>query len=161
MGDRDDLPYIVIERHSSGAGPFFWGALFGAAAALLLAPRSGAETQREIRDSVRRLRDSAEDRVDDAREALLSTIDRARDEVSDRIDAVRGAVHTRTEHARDAVEAGRRAARDARSNLEERLEDAKRSARGETQAHAADADVEVDVIITDVVIEESDRPDLG
>ena len=39
MADYDDdgVPYVVIERSGSGLVPFVWGALLGAAAALLLA----------------------------------------------------------------------------------------------------------------------------
>jgi gas vesicle protein len=148
MGDRDDLPYIVIERHDSGVGAFFWGALLGAAAALLLAPRSGAETQRELRERVFRLRNDAEDRVDDARDAVRTVVDRARDRVVDRVEAVRESVQARASQARDAIDTGRRAARDARAELEERIAEAKRA------AHAEDSAPEVDVVVTDVVIEE-------
>lgn len=161
MGDRDDLPYIVIERHDSGVTPFFWGALVGAAAALLLAPRAGSETQREIRERVYRLRSDAEHRVDDARGAVRSAVERARDRVVDRIDSVRDVVQTRTAQARDALETGRQAAREARSELEDRLSDAKRAARGETTGADALDGAEIDIVVTDVVIEAPERPELG
>jgi gas vesicle protein len=121
MRDSDDLPYIVIERERGGLEPFLWGALLGAGVALLMAPRSGTETQRELRDRVTRLRDTAQGRVSDARGA----IDRTRGQVLDRIGGLRDAVESRVGQARDAVDAGRRAARDARSELERRLSDAK------------------------------------
>jgi gas vesicle protein len=160
MGDRDDLPYIVIERHDSGVLPFVWGALIGAAAALLLAPRSGNETQREIRERVFRLRDDAEQRVDDARGAVASVVERARDRVVDRIDSVRDVVQARAAQARDAVETGRQAAREARSELEDRIHEAKRAVQGDGGELDPLAGAEIDIIVTDVIIEEP-RPDLS
>src|SRR5690349_9536581 len=129
MRDHDEVPYVVIERHGSGAAPFLWGVIVGAGIALLLAPRSGAETQEEIRQRVRRVRDAAEDRVNGARDTVTGAVTRTRDRIQDRIDSVRGAVETRTEQARDALDAGRRAARDARSELERRVADAKHGYR--------------------------------
>jgi gas vesicle protein len=130
MREYDDLPYIVIERHSAGFAPFLWGALLGAGAALLLAPRSGAQTQEEIREGVRRVRTAAEDRVESAR----ATVERTRDRIEERIGAVREQVDTvrsqfdtRAEQARDAFDAGRRAAHDARQELERRVADVRDS----------------------------------
>ena len=57
MRDHDDVPYIVIERSGSGMAPFVWGALMGAAAALLFAPKSGAETQRDLKERATKLRE--------------------------------------------------------------------------------------------------------
>ena len=127
MRDYDDLPYIVIERRSGGAAPFLWGALLGAGAALLLAPRSGEQTQEEIRERVRRIRSAAEDRVTEARSTVTEAITRTRDELQERIDTVRDTIDSRTTRARDAVDAGRRAARDARSELQRRVAEAKES----------------------------------
>lgn len=169
MGDRDDLPYIVIERHESGVAPFFWGALIGAGLALLLAPRSGAETQREIRARVERLRSTAEDHLGEARETLVDAVDRTRTTMQDRIDSVRDVVQARTSQAREAVDAGRRAARDARSELTTRLEQAKRAARAgadELADELADdlvgeyLDATPDVVVTEVIVEEP-RPEFG
>ncbi|HEV2149381.1 MAG TPA: YtxH domain-containing protein, partial [Longimicrobiaceae bacterium] len=94
MRDYDDYPRIVIERESGGLGAFVWGALLGAGAALLLAPRTGAETQRELRERARRLRETAEGRVTEARDTVTGAVDRARGEVTDRISAVRDAIET-------------------------------------------------------------------
>src|SRR5690606_37749852 len=92
MADHDNVPYIVIERHSGGVSPFLWGLLMGAGAALLLAPRSGEQTQEEIRQRARRLRDMAEERVDSVRGTMTDTINRTRSQVQDRYDSVREAV---------------------------------------------------------------------
>jgi gas vesicle protein len=170
MGDYDDLPYIVIERKGGGVGPFLWGALLGAGAALLLAPRSGQETQDEIRRTARRLADAAGERVDDARRSVEGAVDRTRGAVTERITAVRGAVETKAEQARQAVQAGRAAARDARTELERRVDDAKvayragvagaKAVRAGASAPAAGADVDVvEVVVTEVVVE-ADPSDL-
>jgi gas vesicle protein len=165
MGDYEDLPYIVIERRGSGAGPFVWGALLGAGIALLLAPRSGEETQAEIRRTARRLADAAGDRVDVARHSVTGAAERARGAVEDRISAVREVVETRAEQVRTAVTAGREAARQARGELERRVEDAKTAYRAgvaATKAPRAGGDdvlAEVDVVVTEVVVE-ADPADL-
>jgi hypothetical protein len=75
MRDHDEMPYIVIERESGGgAGSFILGALVGAGLALLFAPKTGAETQEELKEQARKLRVTAEERVREAqtqREARL------------------------------------------------------------------------------------------
>jgi gas vesicle protein len=118
MRDHDDGPYIVIERESGGFGSFILGAMVGAAVALLLAPQSGEETQREIRDRARRLKDAAEDRVRDAQRQIESRLEEARQGVGESVDAVR-----------EAVDSGRQAAVDARVELERRLERSKAAYR--------------------------------
>ena len=100
MADRDEYATIIIERES-GVGTFLLGALIGAGAALLFAPRAGRETRTELLAGVDRLRDRAQETV---REIQTS--------VADRIDDVRGDVRGRVTAARDAVDAGRRAARE-------------------------------------------------
>lgn len=160
MADYDDLPYIVIERRSGGAGAFLWGVLLGAGAALLLAPRSGAETQEEMRRAVRRVRDAAQGRVDDARETVTGTVTRTRNRFYDRIDNVRETVESQAARARDAMETGRRAARDARSELERRLAEATSDA-GAGDSRGRRARPTGDVVVTDVVEEVRERPELG
>lgn len=163
MRDHDEMPYVVIERHGSGAAPFLWGLIIGAGAALLLAPHSGVETQEEIRQRVRRVRDAAEDRVTGARDSVTDVVARTRDRIQDRIDSVRGAVETRTDQARDALDTGRRAARDARSELERRVQEAKTGYRAHDEdfADAPPPPLAADIVITEVVIDDAeDRPDL-
>ena len=151
MREYDDLPHIVIERERGGTVPFLWGALLGAGVALLMAPRSGVETQQEIRDGVQRLRDTA----GGARDRVLDTVDRTRTRVTDRISTVRDTLGTRAGQARDAVDAGRRAARDARTELEHRLEQAKSVYRG------GDAGGDGGVTITEVRTESGEGDGLG
>ena len=111
MSDRD-TPYIIVERGNggSGLGAFVIGALLGAGAALLLAPRTGEETQAELKAQAQKLRQLAEEKVKEAGTVL-----------NDRLDTVREVAHERIEHVKGAVEAGRDAARDARVELEDRL----------------------------------------
>ncbi len=124
MRDQNDVPYIVIEKESSGGvGAFVVGALVGAGLALLFAPRSGEETQAELRERARRLRDTAEDRVREAQRNLEERLDHAREGVQSRLDEVR-----------DAVDAGRTAAHDAREDLEGKLERSKAAYRAGVQA---------------------------
>jgi gas vesicle protein len=118
MADRDDLPYIVIERRSVGLGSFVYGAMIGAGLALLLAPRSGRETRTEIRDGVQRMRDRAEDAVRQVQETVTGTFEEVREEVNDRIDA-----------AREAFDAGREAARETREQMERRVRETRAGVR--------------------------------
>lgn len=174
MGDYDDLPYIVIERRSGGAGAFLWGALLGAGVALLLAPRSGQQTQEEIRAQARRVRDAAEGRMRDAQDNVTGAVHRTRDRIQDRIDTVRDTVESRTERARQAIEAGRQAAREARSELERRVADAKQGYAAASDAVRRPAGTASSpppmpstspaggAELTEVVVEEAEgRPDLG
>lgn len=155
MGEYDDYPHIVIERERGGTGPFVWGALLGAAVALLLAPRTGAETQAEIRDRARRLREAAEGRVNDARDTVTGAVERTRSEVTGRIHSVRGVIETRADQARQAVEVGRRAARDARAELERRVSDAKAAYRAGTEGPISSGGMAAPVVEAEVVIVET------
>lgn len=115
MRDHDEVPYIVIEKDSGGgAGSFLLGALLGAGLALLFAPKSGAETQEELKEQARKLRVVAEERVREAQRQLEERLDEAREGVASRYDDVR-----------EAVSAGRVAASEARDELEEKLQRSK------------------------------------
>jgi gas vesicle protein len=162
MRDHDDLPYIVIEKHSGGGfGTFLWGALLGAGVALLLAPRSGEETQEEIRERVRRLREAAEDRVTGVRDSVNDSVSRTRDRIQDRIDTVRDTLESRADQARNALDEGRRAARDARSELQRRVDEARSAAADALHDDDDYGDFgmestpppEVEVVVTEVYLE--------
>jgi gas vesicle protein len=168
--DYDDSPTFVIETRGggSGAGTFVLGALVGAAVALLLAPRSGAETQAEIAGAVRRLRDDVEDRVSGARDAVSDRVESVRGRVGGTVDSVRGGVSSRVAQARAALDAGVSAARDARGELRRRVDEAKQSYRatlgrdgdGTGDGGAALPTSEVDIVVTEVTTEE-DAGDLA
>jgi gas vesicle protein len=171
MRDHDDLPYIVIERHSAGFGAFIWGLIIGAGAALLLAPRSGAETQEEIRGGVQRVKTAASDKVDAAR----STVHRTRERVEDSVDAVRDRfgnvrdrIATGAEEARSAVETGRRSAREALDRHVGDTDAEPGSTRDRSTLDAAamaaapTIDREVEIVVTEVTRESTEgRSDLG
>lgn len=124
MRNQEESPYIVIERDSgSGVGAFILGALVGAGIALLFAPKSGAETQEDIKRQARKLRTAAEDRVREAQR-----------QIEERLGEVREGVQTRIDGVKDAVTAGRSAATDARTDLEKRLQRSKAAYRAGVQA---------------------------
>jgi gas vesicle protein len=124
MRDRDEVPYIVIERDSGGGvGSFVLGALVGAGLALLFAPKTGEETQDEIREQARKLRAAAEERVREAQRQL-----------EDRLDDAREGARTKYEDVREALETGRTAAVDARGDLQEKLERSKAAYRAGVSA---------------------------
>lgn len=123
MREHDDVPYIVIEKESGGLGAFLLGALVGAGVALLFAPQSGEQTQQEIRDRARRLRDAAEERVRDAQR-----------QIEERLETAREGVHQRVDHVKEAVDSGRKAAKEARTELEEKLERSKAAYRAGVDA---------------------------
>ncbi len=124
MGERDGGPYYVIERETGGGvGPFLLGALVGAGVALLFAPRSGEETQRDIKERAIKIRDAAEERIREAQDQIEERLELARAELLERVDAVR-----------DAVDSGREAAHEAREELEEKLERSKAAYRAGVEA---------------------------
>jgi gas vesicle protein len=128
MRDRDDVPTIVVERDGNGVGAFILGALLGAGIALLFAPKSGEETQRELKEKALRLRDAAEERIREMQQQVEEKLDQARTEVMGRVDQFKS-----------AVESGRTAAREARGELEDRLERSKAAYRAGVDAARAAA----------------------
>jgi gas vesicle protein len=118
--DREE-PYVVIERRDSGIGPLLLGLALGAGAALLFAPRSGADTRRILKDRAREATDAARTRVDEFAASVSESIGEARSVVEERVDAVRSTVRQRREDLRDALDAGRSAAHEARVELERKL----------------------------------------
>ena len=136
MRDNDEVPYIVIEKDSSSqVGSFVIGARVGAGLAVLFAPKSGAETQEDLKEHARRLRGSAEQRMREAQKQLEERLDVAREGVQERVESVKS-----------ALDAGREAAREARGELEKKLETSKAAYRAgidaarETVADGAEDD---------------------
>ena len=125
----DDEPYVVIEKQTGSASAFLFGAALGAGLALLFAPRSGAETRLEIQNRARRVRDRAEDAVEDATDRIADTYESARQRVESRIDSARQAVDLKRQQVSRAMEAGRDAAVQARADLERRLAETKAAYR--------------------------------
>jgi len=119
--DDDGVPYVVIERSGSGFVPFVWGALIGAAAALLLAPKSGAETQQELKEKARKLRERAEEKAGELQGTLQEAMNQGRKHVEEHYDTAKKAVGSGRERAQKAVDAGKKAARAARTEYDERI----------------------------------------
>lgn len=123
---EDEDAYLdgVIEERG-GWGTFVLGAIVGAGVALLLAPRTGRETQAEIARALGGVRDAAGGPVDGARESLAGWVGEARGRVTGRLDEVRAAVDDRLDRVRGAVDEGRLAATQARVELRRRVDEAK------------------------------------
>ena len=124
--DYDDEPTVIIERNSGGGvGSFLLGVAIGAAAALLLAPQSGAATRRDIRRGARKARRAAHDLAGDISTRVTDTFDQARDKVEHGIDTARQAIDLKKRQVSRAMEAGRAAAQQARDELERRIAETK------------------------------------
>jgi gas vesicle protein len=121
----EDEPYVVIERQSAGVAPFLMGLALGAAAALLLAPRSGAATRRDIRRRALRVRRAAKNVASDVTDTVVDTFQDARRRVEEQIDSARQAVDLKRQQVHRAMEAGRLAAHEAREELEQRIAETK------------------------------------
>lgn len=171
MADHDNVPYIVIERHNTSVTPFLWGLLLGAGAALLFAPRSGEETQEEIRHQARRLRTAAEDRVEAVRSTVGERIEQTRNEVQDRVDSALAAFDDRANPLWEKLEGTRQQVAHAGEELRQRAgevvdrfdAESDRPAGGERgEFHAPPTRSGDSAGLSDVEVEEADdRPGLG
>ena len=123
--EHDAEPYIVIEKHSGGAGNLLLGVLIGAGVALLFAPRSGAETRAGIRRGARRAGDTVRGAAQGVSDQVVGTLETARDRVEEQIESARAAIELKKRQVSRAVEAGREAAHEARGDLERRLAETK------------------------------------
>lgn len=142
--DGDEEPYVIIEKHESSVGSFLFGLAVGAGVAMLLAPRSGAATRREIRRQAQRARRAAEDVADDVRGRVTESFEQARADVEQRIDTARRQIELRRTQVTRAMDAGRLAAHQAREDLERRIAETKAAynAGAEVARAGAGADTE-------------------
>jgi gas vesicle protein len=131
---EDDEPYVVIEKHSGDFGSFILGAALGAGIALLLAPKSGVQTRRELRKQVKRARSAAEDMVQGVTERVSDRFETAKTGVENRLDAARDAVELKKEQVAQAIDVGRVAAPPARADLERRIAETKASYQASADA---------------------------
>lgn len=122
---EEDGPFVVIERSEPGIGTLVTGLLIGAGLALLFAPRTGAETRRELQRRARRVGDQAQDIVSEVTDSVSGRIHAARERVETRIDSTRQAVELKRRQVTNAVDAGRAAAQQARVELEQRIAETK------------------------------------
>lgn len=56
---------VYVERGDASAKWFLWGAMVGAAVAVLYAPATGEQTRRSVQRRLRKLRAMAEEKVDE------------------------------------------------------------------------------------------------
>lgn len=142
MSEYQQQPYVIVEKHGSGFAAFFWGAVVGAAAALLLAPMSGKETQQELRDGARRVREGAGERLSEIRGSVEDGYEKARADVEDHVEVARESVRERRHRAEEALKAGKEAATRARSDLEQRMAESKAAYKSALEVRDDDGDVE-------------------
>lgn len=124
MRHREEQPVVLVER-GGGVSTFVAGAALGALAALLLAPQSGAETRAQIGARVRRLREAAEDKLDDIQDAVETGYEKTKASIEAGLQRARHNIDERRADAKDAVGAGKAAVRTAREELERRLAEAR------------------------------------
>jgi gas vesicle protein len=70
------------------------GGLLGAAAALLLAPQSGRESQKQLRGYARRAEESVHELADKASESMDQALDKGREFIKDKQAVLTDAVET-------------------------------------------------------------------
>jgi len=129
MRDFEREPFVVIERDEPGVGTLLLGVMIGAGLALLLAPRSGADTRRMIESRARRAGARVRNVATDVADNVTSQVNDVRDRVTQRVGAARRAVRRGQDQLLDAVDAGRYAASEARSDLERRIAENKAARR--------------------------------
>ncbi len=88
MSHHDD------EGYSSGSVflAFVLGGLVGAGVALLLAPQSGVETRRKIKEFTDDVKEKANDYAGTAKEKVTSTVEKAKDLYEEKKSAITAAV---------------------------------------------------------------------
>jgi gas vesicle protein len=126
----EDERVVVIEQRSNDIGTLLLGLVIGAGAALLLAPRSGAETRQVVRRRLRSARDAAEEAAAGVAGRVSGSFAEAREDIERRIEAARTAVSRRKTQLSNAVAAGRSAARLADDELRAHLVDREGRKRG-------------------------------
>lgn len=72
----------MSERGGSGIGPFLLGVTVGAVLGILFAPEAGAATRGKVTKGARRVRDNAEEMVDDLRALVTADDEPELDEAS-------------------------------------------------------------------------------
>jgi gas vesicle protein len=125
--DFDGPPYVVIERRDSGIAPLLLGIAIGAGAALLFAPRSGADTRRLIGDRARSAGDAAQRKANELIDTVTDTISEVSNRVTEQVEATKSTVRKQRDDLLDALDAGRSAAHEARLELERKLAERKQT----------------------------------
>ena len=124
--DREEEHEVVVrEIRSGGVGTFLAGIAIGAVVALLVAPQSGADTRREIRNRADRARKRAIKAAEDFGGTVRERVRDARDYVEDELEAAKHVYQEKKRGFSRAVDAGREAARHTRENIETQVAEAR------------------------------------
>ena len=83
---------------------FLGGAVAGAIAGILFAPKSGAETRRELKDFARKTEEEVIEKAKEARAALDEVIERGKHFVSERRVDIEAAVNAGKEAVKERME---------------------------------------------------------
>lgn len=128
---RDGREVVYVERGDASARWFLWGAIAGAAVAMLYAPASGEKTRRGLQRRLRKLRAMAEEKVDELVDGISQRREDAEEWIEDAADDVFG--DDGEDDGDELIEEEEAVAVSPRADLERRLEEA-RSRRRETRA---------------------------
>ncbi len=123
MGEGREVVYV--ERGDASAKWFLWGAIAGAAVAVLYAPATGEQTRRGLQRKLRKLRARAEDKIDELTDELGARRDDAEEWLEDAEDEVFEELDEDEEDVEEEV-----VAVNPRADLERRLEQARARRRG-------------------------------
>lgn len=127
MRDRDREVIVVEPEESSRLGWFIVGAALGAGLALLFAPASGRETRERLSRGALRLKEQAEDMLEDVGEE----VERVAEDVEERVDELKTRVSGTARAVVDEARRGKASVSAAREELERRLADARARRREE------------------------------
>ena len=128
-----DEPYVVIEKTSGSMSSFFLGLAVGAGIALLVAPRSGEETRRDLRRQARRVTSAAQEAAEDFTDSMVDRYEHAKRTVEEKLETARQAIEMKRRQASEAIRAGREAANQARAELEARIAETKAAYQAGTE----------------------------
>ncbi len=127
--EREREVVVLSRGGDSSAKWLLWGAVAGAAIALLYAPSTGEQTRRSVQRRLRKLRAMAEEKMDELSEQLGDRRQRVEDWLED-ADEFMEADDDELEEEEDAEEAEA----NPRAELEERLARARSRRRGVADA---------------------------
>ncbi len=82
----------IVKKESSIMVPFLVGGLVGAGIALLLAPKSGKELRKDIKDVASKTRNTIADAAIRTRDTIASTVERGKELYNDGTAAVKSAI---------------------------------------------------------------------
>ncbi len=85
-----DREVVYVERGDASAKWFLWGALAGAAVAMLYAPATGEQTRRGLQRRLRKFRAMAEEKVDELMDDLGERRNAASEWIDDQVDEFLG-----------------------------------------------------------------------